>query len=949
MLPLYLVANVFFRIPWIVTPKSTLSQKFLSLHGKWFCALSFLILSICGVFAALNYENVVRNFQAQQQESLSALQLELIGVVKQAADRIERYGAVLFELNNLDRLSRNGQSLSTVLQKRLARHLDMQYQLDMVRVELFTSRGTSIWQWPSVLNFDGRSPRLSESLNKAIEHESSVSLLSCHPGCGLHVFLPLLDNNQLVGVIEMEQQLSDLIIDFKTITEADIAILTRNEERNEAPGVASWSGEIAGMSNSEMTQGLIHYLAQKFPTVESLNQNKWVSWNGRRYNINAVSINEIFDEGNGYVLFIRDVTSVVTEFEKTNRRIWMVTGIAALFGELLLLLLIRTPLIRLNRLAMTLPLLAKGDYIQVRKILAVKAKKYRLNDEVDILEKTAIRLSYQIEDRDMELTADRDFIQGLFDTAKVSILTQSENGQIHSANDCALKTLDLTESELKSRCFSDLLAEAEQQNHYLQCLVQLLNGERERLEHEVTIRTKDGSLRHVVWVHSKLHNNKTNDLALLSVGLDVTDRIQAESRVRWLANHDALTSLYNRTRFYEELENTLAYCDRGQHKAAVLMFDIDHFKDVNDSSGHAAGDALLIMLANELHANVRKSDIIARLGGDEFAILLRNETQSGAEAMANNLNQRLGDQLFQFNNRSYRISLSIGIVILPDHGSGVEEVMANVDMAMYQAKKAGRGRAHIFTIGHDARAWANERIYWRNIITRSLNESNLVFHYQPIVCAKTRQIEFYEALLRIKLDDGRLAFPGEFLGAAQRLQLTYAIDAYVTNAVCKILTENRDVVVSINLSASALSDHSWATPLKQAVEFGVLNPKQLHFEITETAAISDMAAAQAIIENLSKYGFKFALDDFGSGYSSFYYLKNLPVTYVKIDQSFVSGLKTDKGDKVFITALTTLAHGYGQKVVAEGVEDPETFALLQELGVDYIQGFYVGRPSANFT
>jgi diguanylate cyclase (GGDEF)-like protein len=500
--------------------------------------------------------------------------------------------------------------------------------------------------------------------------------------------------------------------------------------------------------------------------------------------------------------------------------------------------------------------------------------------------------------------------------------------------------------DLRDIRFIDLIEPLDSNDESLKHLEQLFSNPLHRLEHEAALTCHDGTTRHIVWVHTRLGREHHNGVAILSVGLDATDRIQAESRIRWLANHDPLTGLANRLRFREELERSFAEASRSGVPTALLLFDLDHFKDVNDTSGHAAGDALLCLLANELRARARKSDILARLGGDEFAVLMTGANREGAEGFASALNQRLTERLFHFGDRSHRISASIGIALIPEHGKDVEEVMANADAAMYQAKKNGRGQWHLFSPLEEERAIVGNRAYWRSVIAQSLAENRLFFHYQPIIHVPTGQIAYHEALLRVRLEDGRLALPGEYMEVILRSDLMHAIDSFVTEEALRVLANNESMRLSINLSAAALNDASWVQPLREAVRIGVLAPSRLLFEITETAAIADLDTAKELMDELSGLGFGFALDDFGTGFASYHYLKQLPIKHVKIDRSFVSKLANDEGDRVFVTALTTLAHGYRQQVVAEGVEDAATLAVLKDLGVDMAQGFFIGHPGA---
>jgi diguanylate cyclase (GGDEF)-like protein/PAS domain S-box-containing protein len=917
--------------------------RFLSLHWKGLLVLSLLLVGLSTTFAMLNYLHLKNQFRNQQARTFQTLQAQFGQSIERAADRLQHLGLVLASLTDLERFL-TARDKAEFADKEERRYASIRYELDVERVEYFTLEGKSIWEWTPATFHPLPEEMQQAALGKVREKEQPVSVLVCQPTCGLHVFVPILRNGRNLAIVELGQRIADLIIGFHGFTNADVAILVPVAPEERTHSSSEWS-RIAALSSAHKLTPFLKALSERYPRWHGITKYDWVPWQGKNYSLSVTRLGDLVEGAKGTVVFIVDVSHTAAELQRGIREGFIVTGSVLVVAELALLLLVRTPLRHLQRLAETLPLLAHGRYREARQRLANNHSHTNSRDEIRILEETSIRLSYQLEETHRTLIADRDFIQGLFDTAQLIILTQNSEGKIHKANQFIVQLTGLDEDELAGRLFTDLVEDSDRKDQIANQLETLFDEFEHRLEHEATLVCQDGSKRHIVWVHTRLRQAHADDVAVLSVGLDVTDRIEAESKMRWLANHDPLTGLVNRARFHEELQRSFAEAERSSASAALLLLDLDHFKDINDSSGHAAGDALLILLANELRERARRSDVLARLGGDEFAVLMPGADRRGAETFAQDLIERLGGRMFQFNARSYRISTSIGIALIPDHGSAVEEVMANADIAMYQAKKAGRGRWHFFSDCDGGRAGAGQRVYWRGVVLRSLEkEGGALLHFQPIVNATTGELVYHEALMRLQLDDGRLAFPADFLEAATRSQLMYAIDAFVAKRALRILTQDKTVRLSINLSNAALDDPRWAEPLKEAVQRGALDPDRLLFEITETAAIADIDAARRTMHDLIALGFVFALDDFGAGFASFYYLKQLPIKYVKIDRSFITKLATEKGDKAFVMALTTLAHGYGQKVIAEGVEDAITLSALRTLGVDFVQGFFVGRP-----
>jgi diguanylate cyclase (GGDEF)-like protein/PAS domain S-box-containing protein len=919
------------------------TNRFWTLRRKGFVLLSLLLLTLGVTFGALNYWNLSTQFKTQQTVRNAALRTEFKELIERSADRLQRLGVVFSSLGRLDRFitAPNENQAAVRLQRFFS---SVRYELDVERIELFDGEGRSVLSWSSSMANPVPEGQLRDVLSRVLEAEQPLAILTCQPGCSLHAFIPLLSEGRNVGVLSLSQMITDLVLDFSAGAGTAVAILVASPGTGEKV-LEGWGLRVAALSNPQQLESFLRHLARKYPAPDAIATDRWLDWNGKKFAVYASPLNEILKGGEmGYLLFIVDTSASAAALAQANRDTLVVVTLSLGIAEVLLLILLHAPLRRIQHLATTLPLLAHGNYHKVNERLKTLSRLAEWKDEIDILYATSIRLAHQIEEHQNTLAAERDFIQGLLDNAQVLILTQTCDGRIRTVNELTSQILGRPAETLKNTRFIELIEIDSDASDVARNLEKLFSNALNRLEHESVLTCSDGSKRYIVWVHTRLGLEHENGTAVLSIGLDATERMEAESRIRWLANHDSLTGLHNRLWFKDELERSFAEAERNGIPAALLLFDLDHFKDVNDSSGHAAGDALLCLLANELQTRARKSDALARLGGDEFAVLMTGTDRLGAEFFAQDLNQRLTEKPFRFGERSYRISASIGIALIPEHGRNVEELMANADAAMYQAKKAGRGRWHLFSHSGGERAEITHRAYWRNVIAQSLDQNRLFFHYQPVVDLVTGRVAYHEALLRLSLEDGRIVLPGEYMDVVLRSDLMSAIDSYVTREAIKVLGRDRSARLSINLSAAALTDPGWAEPLKQAVRDGRLAPERLLLEITETAAIADLEAARQVMDELTEIGFGFAMDDFGAGFASFHYLRHLPIKHVKIDRSFISRLAYDEDDKVFVSALTTLAHGYRQKIVAEGVENEKTLIQLNELGVDLVQGFYIGRP-----
>jgi diguanylate cyclase (GGDEF)-like protein len=420
----------------------------------------------------------------------------------------------------------------------------------------------------------------------------------------------------------------------------------------------------------------------------------------------------------------------------------------------------------------------------------------------------------------------------------------------------------------------------------------------------------------------------------------VTDRLAYE------AGHDALTGTLNRREFDRRLGAVLA---PGGSSGALCFLDLDRFKIVNDSCGHAAGDMLLVQVTELIRAQLAAPDQLARVGGDEFAVLLAGRDLAYAAAFADRVRTAIADYRFADGGRIFGIGVSIGVVPLAG-AVGPAEALRAADAACYTAKDKGRNRVHV--IGPDDGELARQQgeVRWAERLMSAIRDNTLILYYQPIEPAGDAargDIERYgELLLRMRADGGELIGPAAFLPAAERYNLVGAVDRWVVAAVFGALAGRRwaNELFSINISGGSIGDETFLPYVRARLAEHAISPSTICFEITETVAITDLAAATRFITELRALGCRFALDDFGSGLSSFTYLKQLPVDIVKIDGSFVQGITSDAVDRTMVEAVNRISHEMGLYTVAEHVETEAVMRSLRALGVDFVQGYAVAPP-----
>ena len=471
---------------------------------------------------------------------------------------------------------------------------------------------------------------------------------------------------------------------------------------------------------------------------------------------------------------------------------------------------------------------------------------------------------------------------------------------------------------------------------------------KELVDHETVHLQIDGSPRFLSFnIRPQLDDNWEINGAM-GMARDITDQKAHEQQLEHLADHDVLTGLHNRHYFERELEQATNSAARGQRQYGLLYIDLDNFKYVNDTSGHATGDRLLLEVSQLLSGRLRQGDVLARFGGDEFTLLLQDMNPEKLQYVAQSFHALFTGYSFLETGRVFDIRISLGAVLI-DAGTGqFSEALAQADFACGLAKTRGRNQAHLYNPADKTMATMVEDVGWSRRLNEALQQNRFLLLYQPIIRLSDQSIAHYEALLRLREDGDRLIAPGAFLAQAERFGVIHAIDRWViVHAIQELAAQHRrgrELHFAINLSGRAFDDPELMFTIEQALSDCSLDPSFITFEITETAAISQIAVAKMFIEKLKLLGCRFALDDFGSGFSSYTYLKFLPADYLKIDGSFVQKLAEDPLDQAIVQSMNQVAHALGKQTIAEFVEDEATLELLRQYGVDYAQGYYLGKP-----
>lgn len=534
----------------------------------------------------------------------------------------------------------------------------------------------------------------------------------------------------------------------------------------------------------------------------------------------------------------------------------------------------------------------------------------------------------------------------LVETTHDLIWTTDAVGRFTYLNSASDDIFGLDPKALIGRCFFDF--EARPSHISNRRFLATLKRDGEVRNYVTHLITAEGLDRWIGINARIIRDERSTILGIRGTARDITEQHVATLKIEHLAMHDALTDLPNRVALQRAVEIAI---DEGKI-GAVLFLDIDHFKYVNDNFGHQSGDQLIVGVAGVLKELLRDHDgHLYRIGGDEFAIHLPGALRKEAVSVAEKALE--GIRHYRFHPAGHlkvsNLTVSIGIGLYPFHGGDLVGLLANVDIALYQAKDHGRNRYVLSDQDANNIRSTHKRVHWAKRLREALDEDRLVLFWQPVVRLSDQQPVHHEILVRIKESDGTLIQPGHFIELAESLNLIQEIDMRVVQKLLEYMEANHEdnqrLRYFVNLSRVSISDQHWIRRFHRMLADSRVNPNQLVFEITETAAMSEIDVTLSFIRQLKEMGCRFALDDFGAGFSSFYYLKRFDVDYLKIDGSFIRDLLTEEANRIFVKALNDVAKGLNKQVIAEWVENQEVLRALVDMGAQYGQGFFFKRPA----
>ncbi len=929
--------------------------KFLSLKWKILLTLGMMILLLMVIFIFLAFREQMSRFEKNRLVIHNRL-------LTQAEAQLDNFSSQILKVASLvATIASNVDSDQQFNQRNIQKNridsawVTLQVDYGLESIQVYDAKATLIEHWST-------NPLLEQDQDRvrtAIMQEENKTWISCQRVCQQFAVAPILSEGKIAGAVVVSATMVELLMAFNRFADADIGFLLRDQS-GESTYLPQLGLRVAGLTNSAHNIAVLKNIS----VISNLQDMS---------SIRTQYINQTYDlifkvlenaQGGDFQAKIVIIDDITESYQLIRRQTQQIIQASA-FGSLLILgliyALLNNPLRRATNAAQAIPLLGEHDFTGVRTKIRLRRHHF-LKDEIDVLYESALHLTDHLETLEYEaelhraemvemvkrITLAHEFSERILDTAQVVILTQSESGHLKSINHFGKQFLGWTEGNLLDNLLliSTSSPRSFLEHELLDVFQNIVSGAVNHYYHECVLVCADGSERDFAWHHSRLEGD---EIQVLSVGIDITQRKENEAKILYLAEHDQLTGLINRECFLHKIEEILPMIKRFGHRYTLLYLDLDGFKYVNDVSGHQAGDLVLRMVAKELLSVIRADDMLARLGGDELAILLFECDQEGAITVAEKINDQLNAIKFPGLVGEHCISASIGIVELAGDNRSVKQLLCNADIAMYQAKSKRGSRWHIFSEGEQLLEKLQQRLLMEDQIKQALRDQRFIMYYQPILDISNNRISHYEALVRMLKEDGTLVPPIEFIEVAEKTGLIQALDHYVVNLVIRrwaeFVDKDNQLKVAINLSGHSMTDSTLLQRLQELFALYPHLPSRVIFEITETAAVADFSAAREFIETVRGMGCAFSLDDFGVGFSSFYYVKHLPVDYVKLDGSFIRDLADSPDDQVFVRALTEIARGFGKSTVAEFVGNEQALALLREFGVNYAQGFYIGKPS----
>jgi len=802
--------------------------------------------------------------------------------------------------------------------------------------------------WTDKTTDRGLPQQIEQWLNLLRQSDHNQSVFFCLVDCRLYQLTTLQFNQQKTGYLILSSSFGQWLNQLDLPQSRIISILTpaMNRATSTDTMVYKWGYSLQTSSDSVRAEKILREFSKKYASIDS-GQARLTSYSFQR--LYQLSRYPVQHAENSYLIILDDITQSALSLILS-----CLIFSLSFFSALVLIQLF------LNRQQQ--PHLSATNLVpqpvetSQRTDATLPEESSTILQQLDTLKKYNQDINLELAQQMIRLDQEKGLLNNILEHTQAIIMTLDSDGQIVSTNHYLETISGYSDDELCAKKFTELYPENSTDGVDDEKKIHAIgSGSISSYQHEAELKPKEKSNLIILWQHSRMPAENGQTGLILSTGIDITDIKKLEKNLSWLINYDALTSLFNRRRFENELDAALNWARNNNGDGTLLTIDLDNFKDINDSCGHKVGDIILRKVASTLKSLTREffssSNIIcARLGGDEFAIILRNIDQEGAVQLARRIIKALNNISHMQRQVSFQLSSSIGVATFSGAGNNPNDLLSNANFARNQAKIEGRNQCHTFKAEHSHLEKTHYRMFWREKIENALKTNGFILHFQPILNIHHSNISHYETLLRMSNDNNELVTPALFIDIAEKFGLIQQIDSFIiASAIAKqgeLRRSGHDVTLAINLSSRAFDDPQLFNKIHTAINSNHANPEHLIFEITETGEVSNIVEARDIMTRIQSLGCKFSLDDFGIGFSSFYHLRKLPFEFVKIDGSFVYDLANNSDNQILVQALSEVAIGFNKLTVAEFVDSRQTLEILRQAKVNYAQGYLIGKPSA---
>lgn len=935
------------------------SNKFLSIRSKLLIVL-FSVSVLLGVAGSYFFQNnLLAQFEQARVETRLKHATQINGLISLNLERIRQLTIALPNFVGL--YDEFMQYESPEFYHRFETFWS-NFQLDMGvdNASLYSPSGRKAATWGGQLHENAAisSKSWQKNWSTVLKNEIPTNLIDCSAKCRIYAFAPVLKEGEVVGVFSIGASLAEAVLAFRQTSEADVAIMFADDASVNSEN-RLWGMRLEAASSPDKMLHLIKKVSHDHTFAELVAKPiRYVEAN-QIYEIGLVKLEPVNSADGMQLIVIENITSALDVVKRNGRQVMIMTLLVTLLLSALLYLLLNSHVKRLRRIATVIPLLGQGAFEQLRRVIKLRNK--GLDDEVDVLNQSAVALSYklaslehEVDEQNLslnnlfnEVSKEKEFAISLLNQADAVIATTSLAGRILSFNRFGHALTGMVEGDFIYRDLDESALLTLQEK-----LTDVAQARQYSYQHEMVLYGADKLQHTISWVHTLLSNDEKSEAILLSVGMDVTEQKKSEAVIHHLAYYDALTDLPNRRLLLDRLKLALVSSTRSHKEGGLLLIDLDNFKTLNDTLGHHVGDMLLQEVAKRIMACVREDDTVARIGGDEFMVMLVDlsdksiESAAQAEAIASKIQYQL-NQPFQLGSHLYSNTLCIGITLFNNHDVELEELLKQADIAMFQAKYAGNNGICFYDPKMQQELTA--RVSLERELHLAVAENQFSLYYQIQVDSAGHALGA-EALIRWQHPQQGLISPFVFIPLAEETGLIVQIGQWVLEAACmqlKLWEQNvytKHLTLSINVSPQQFRQNDFVSIVEATIKTHAVNPMLLKLELTESALLDNVDSTITTMSALKHIGIKFSLDDFGTGYSSLQYLKRLPLFQLKIDQSFVRDIADDVSDQAIVRTIIAMAQTLNLNVIAEGVETEEQRQLLLNNGCLTYQGYLFSKP-----